>query len=324
MCLNIFVLNTDQRQKYLIEYLNGIKSKKTIRELGDSYNIIVLPTPLHKYDIDIFENHWAKRIESIFMENSNEEVEQIINREINPEINRKIDCEENCEDNCKDNCKRLNPDLIKQCIIVAGSISEKWRAYFREIGVEWIDFMEDESTSIKNSQITAEATVMTYIANSRFSIEGEKIIISGYGKCGRALAKKFMALGAKVTVLARSKDARRRAKEAGYNAVPFAYGPQEAYDSVAIINTVPGIVIEEAMLSELHEDSLLIEIASAPGGYDMDAVKKYGLRYIDAPGLPSRYIQRAGGKAFATCINSYIKTRFNNGVEDVWIYQVLP
>ena len=184
--------------------------------------------------------------------------------------------------------------------------------------------MQSEKVSLANAEVTAEATLMLYIANSKLCVCGQKIIVSGYGRCGRLIAEKFAALGAKVTVMARSKAARKQAVSDGHNAVTFSYGPQEAYGTAALINTVPSPVISDLILSELHKECLLIEIASAPGGFDMEAVNKNHLRYIEAPGLPSKYLQKSGGRIIADYINRFVKTRFENGVGSVWIYQVSP
>ena len=209
-------------------------------------------------------------------------------------------------------------------IAFAGAVNETWRDYFCENNIEFIDFMQSEKVSLANAEVTAEATLMLYIANSKLCVCGQKIIVSGYGRCGRLIAEKFAALGAKVTVMARNKAARKQAVSDGHNAVTFSYGPQEAYGTAALINTVPSPVISDLILSELHKECLLIEIASAPGGFDMEAVNKNHLRYVEAPGLPSKYLQKSGGRIIADYINRFVKTRFENGVGSVWIYQVSP
>lgn len=223
------------------------------------------------------------------------------------------------------NAKKLKQYLINnRPMVFAGAINESWKNFFDAYNIEYFDLMNDEMTAIQNAEITAEATIMLYVQNSKYSINDEKIIVSGYGRCGRLIAKKFGALGAKVTVLDRKKEIRKLAAMDGYNAVDFAYGPQEAYGSRVIINTVPATVIGDVVLQEVQGDTLLIEIASKPGGFDLDSVARYGLEYVEAPGIPSKYMQRAGGRVLANCIVREIKSRFNDRVEEVWIYQASP
>ena len=181
---------------------------------------------------------------------------------------------------------QVNADMLSpNNIVFAGAINKEWKSFFEANNIEYIDLMEEEKVVLENADITAEATLMLYILNSKVSVKNQKIIISGYGRCGKVLAEKFSSLGAKITVLARSKEARKEAISKGYNAVTFSYGPQEAYGTVALINTVPERVISDLILSELHKECLLIEIASAPGGFDKDFIEKNGLKYIEAPGL---------------------------------------
>jgi dipicolinate synthase subunit A len=46
-------------------------------------------------------------------------------------------------------------------------------------------------------------------------------------------------------------------------------------------------------------DVLLMELASAPGGFDMNAVRELGLTYVNGQGLPGKYAPRAAGKLIA-------------------------
>ena len=52
-------------------------------------------------------------------------------------------------------------------------------------------------------------------------IYGSKVLVSGFGKCGKAIARVFSAMGAHVMVMARRKQARHEAAELGYETVDF-------------------------------------------------------------------------------------------------------
>lgn len=54
-----------------------------------------------------------------------------------------------------------------------------------EAGVTYWDLMKDANVVHQNAYITAEATVAEILKYSDYSIRGQKIIVSGYGKCGR-------------------------------------------------------------------------------------------------------------------------------------------
>ena len=73
-----------------------------------------------------------------------------------------------------------------------------------------------------------------------------------------------------------------------------------------IFNTVPAKVLDRETLSAMPCDTLVIELASAPGGLDPEGAKeaalRCGLQIIRAPGLPGRYAPQDAGRAVAECI----------------------
>ena len=52
----------------------------------------------------------------------------------------------------------------------------------------------------------------------------------------------------------------------------------------------------------LPPDCLLMELASAPGGYEQAAAKRLGLRTVTAPGLPARCCPQEAGDAYGQAI----------------------
>lgn len=58
------------------------------------------------------------------------------------------------------------------------------------------DFMRDETVIEQNAIVTAEATASIAIQKSIHGIYGSKVLVSGFGKCGKAIARVFSAMGA--------------------------------------------------------------------------------------------------------------------------------
>ena len=48
-----------------------------------------------------------------------------------------------------------------------------------------------------------------------------------------------------------------------------------------VFNTIPSFIFTRNVLSKHHKDTLFIELASTPGGFDKEAVSKLGLKLID-------------------------------------------
>ena len=53
-----------------------------------------------------------------------------------------------------------------------------------------------------------------------------------------------------------------------------------------IFNTAPSTVLTGALLRQMRPDSLIIELASPPGGIDREVARQIGRNILDAPGLP--------------------------------------
>ena len=53
-----------------------------------------------------------------------------------------------------------------------------------------------------------------------------------------------------------------------------------------IFNTVPSLLFTRDVLKRIKKDTLIIDLASRPGGVDFSAAKELGLRVIWALSLP--------------------------------------
>lgn len=213
---------------------------------------------------------------------------------------------------------------VKGCVIVfGGKFTEEWKEFLERAQIPYVDFLEEENVALENARITAEAVLGIIINSSKYSLRTSKVMVAGYGRCGREIATLLQKTGARVTVLARSSDARREAVKDGCNGTEFSYGPEEAQGCQVLINTVPAKVIDKCIIDQLPKDSMIIDIASAPGGCDIDAIRERQLSYKFALGLPSLYMAKSGAEVFAEVIRNHTyyeqKIRENKG----WIFQIL-
>ena len=189
--------------------------------------------------------------------------------------------------------------------------------------IPFVDFMEEGEVALANAEVTAEAAIAELVFHSRYSIRNEKYIVTGYGRCAKTIAAKIAALGGNVTVLARSVRDRKAAKADGHNASDFSYAPEEAYGTRGIINTVPALVITESMIREMHKDTVILDIASKPGGTDKKAAEKYHIPVIEALGLPGIYTPKSSAKILADCVIRHTLPEDVRKEEKSWIFQII-
>lgn len=167
-----------------------------------------------------------------------------------------------------------------------------------------VDWMRRPGFVCGNAALTAEGAVGLLLSESERSLFGSRVLVSGFGRIGRLLAAKLAALGAHVTVAARREESRAACEALGYEALPFE-GLHGAFDFV--VNTVPARVLGEGFLCCLPETALLLELASAPGGFDRNLAENLGLRCLSAPGLPGRSAPHSAAKLMLREIHAAMK-----------------
>ena len=79
----------------------------------------------------------------------------------------------------------------------------------------------------------------------------------------------------------------------GYKAIDFSQLSNNIEDFEYIFNTVPVMVLDEKVISNVRENAMIIDIASVPGGADRAAIEKYGVNYKHCLGLPGKYCPAA-------------------------------
>ncbi len=200
----------------------------------------------------------------------------------------------------------LNKNLTNGTLVLGGCFSAEQMELLKRRDIHYLDFMEDEIVTEENAVATAEGVIAELVNKSPYNIDEAKIIVSGYGFCGKAIAERLMALGARVTVLARRREVRKAAKKEGFYAVDFAFGPEEAMGAAMLVNTAPAPVITRSIIRELPRDAYILDIASAPGGTDFECAKEYGIRADLSLGLPGKYAPKESAYILDRAIDRFV------------------
>lgn len=171
--------------------------------------------------------------------------------------------------------------------VFGGQVSTEIAAAFERRGITVYDVLKREELSVANAVPTAEGALQLAMEELPVTIDGASALIVGYGRIGKILARLLVAMGARVTVAARKAADRAWARVQGCTAVSTAQlGALPPFD--VVFNTAPSLLLTQAVLETFPPRTLLIDLASRPGGIDFDAAARLHLKTIWALSLPGR------------------------------------
>jgi len=192
--------------------------------------------------------------------------------------------------------------LPEGAFVCGGRLSPELKLSAQKRGLRLVDLLTLPDLVTGNAAITAEGAVSLLMQRTDCAIFGESVLIIGFGRIGRLLCRKLSALGVSVHVMSVSPESRAMAAALGY--VP--HSPNEALPPLcAVINTAPAAVLTE--LSSLCSPCLVLELASAPGGFEPHEVTAHGHTYYAASGLPASYAPRTAGRLAAEAVLGIVK-----------------
>lgn len=194
-------------------------------------------------------------------------------------------------------------------LALGGRLSVQAKAIAREAGVELIDYFARLELTVYNAIPTAEGCIGILLAERTRTLWGENLLLLGFGPVGQALGVRLTALGMKVTVCARRAEQRALAESLGMHSAALcrldALAP--AFDTV--VNTVPARVLTAPVLAALRPGSLIVDLASKPGGTDFDAARRLGHKAIHALSLPAVCAPETAGEAVAHTVLTILRER---------------
>ena len=173
-------------------------------------------------------------------------------------------------------------------ILIAGSLTPEIYEMIDDEYIEMIDIMKREELAVLNTISTAEGAIEIAISNTNRIIHGSKILILGFGRIGKVLARKLAGLSARVTCAARKDEDLAWIRAYGHMATNINFLGENLSEYDIIMNTVPHQILTEERIKYVKEDCLLIDLASNPGGIDKRAAKNRNLKLVWALALPGK------------------------------------
>lgn len=193
---------------------------------------------------------------------------------------------------------------LKDKVIFVGALNEKMSQLMKSNNINYIDYYNDEYFAKFNAIPTSEGAIQIIINNTVITISNSNILIVGYGKVAKDLAKKLFCLGANITIAARNNNQRKMAKELSYNAVYIEEIYKLANKVDIVVNTPNAYIFNEELFNSFSKDVMFLELASNPGGFSFDT-KGYDNIFIER-GLPAKVAPKTAGEYIVLTIVKYI------------------
>jgi len=208
--------------------------------------------------------------------------------------------------------KALLPLIPEGAYIFGGMLTGEIQKTAAEKNCRLFDLAESEEYLVRNAVPTAEGAVEIAMRETPCTLFGSELLVLGYGRVADILAHTLSALGAKVTVAARNAGARAWAEASGFRTCDISDKSKfkETLKNKAVIfNSVPAEVLGENELREITDGTLIIELASPPGGVNGKAAESLGQKVITALSLPGKAAPRTAGEIVAGCVMTALESR---------------
>jgi dipicolinate synthase subunit A len=188
------------------------------------------------------------------------------------------------------------------CTIYSGISNAYLNGITNEAKRQLVQLFERDDVAIYNSIPTVEGTIMMAIQHTDFTIHGSNITVLGLGRVGMSVARTFQALGAKVKVGARKSEHLARITEMALTPFHLNDLEKEVKETDILINTIPLLIVSASVISKLPAHTLIIDLASKPGGTDFRYAEKRGIKALLAPGLPGIVAPKTAGQILANVL----------------------
>ncbi len=166
------------------------------------------------------------------------------------------------------------------------------------------DYYSREELMVGNAFLTAEGAIGMAIREYEGALNSSRCLVTGFGRIGKALCLMLKGLGAQTDCCARNAADLTAIRALGCGALRYR---ELGGDYNVVFNTVPAQVLTAKALARQRPNTLFLELASHPGGIDLEAARRLKLRVLDAPSLPGRMSPKAAGELIKETIYHMIE-----------------
>ncbi len=197
--------------------------------------------------------------------------------------------------------------LPKDCKIFGGMMTPHLKKLCQEQNFSCWDYFNREEMKIANAVPTAEGAIEIAMREMPITLHESRALVLGYGRIGKILSRMLSGMGAYVTACARRCSDLSWIEAAGHRPERTENVGDIIGEYDVIFNTIPAPVLDAETLTHVRRDSLIIDLASKPGGVDFDAAKAQNKKVIWALSLPGKVAPITAGRVIAKTMMNMIK-----------------
>lgn len=187
-------------------------------------------------------------------------------------------------------------------LFFAGVASSELKTELAARGHRLVEYRERDDFALYNSVPAAEGALAMAMAASPLTLSGSRSVVLGMGRTGGTLAGMLRGLASRVLAVSRVDVELARAFASGHDTAHWRELPAALETADFVFNTAPALVLTRERLALLPRHSVVIDLASAPGGTDFAAAAELGVRALLAPGLPGKTAPATAGRLVAEMV----------------------
>jgi len=202
--------------------------------------------------------------------------------------------------------------LKQECVVYTGMAKPYLKSLLSSQNISLVELLERDDVAIYNSIPTVEGALMMAIQNTDITIHGSQVIVLGLGRVGLSLARALHAFGARVRVGAKRPEHIARIYEMGITPFYLEELKEQVSNVDILFNTIPHLVITAEIIAQMQQTTLIIDLASKPGGTDFRYAERRGIKALLAPGLPGIVAPKTAGQIIANTLSRLLVKKSRN------------
>ena len=200
--------------------------------------------------------------------------------------------------------------LPKHAVIYTGMAKPYLKQLCSHRNIGLVELFERDDVAIYNSIPTAEGALLLAIQHTDITIHGSVCVVLGFGRTGMTMARVLKSLGADVRVGVRRTEHMARAYEMGFKPFDTSELLKHTGNADIVFNTIPSLILTAQVIAGMQPRTLIIDLASKPGGTDFRFAERRGIKAILAPSLPGIFAPKTAGQIIAAAVSQLLLEQY--------------